>query len=222
VTPVERIQQNLLARSERRLLNWLCARLPKWVKPDLLTTIGFLGAVTSSAGYVLSNWSPLWLWLAISGYFINWFGDSLDGSLARFRGIERPTFGYFIDHSTDSIANLILVAGIGFSPYVRLDVALFGIAAYLLLSIHTFLAARVVGEFRLSYVAAGPTELRLLLIAMTLCMLWLGPQAIGATPFTVFDAFIGALAAIMIVLYVVQTAVTARKLAARYKKGSGE
>jgi archaetidylinositol phosphate synthase len=210
--PVERIQQNLLASSERRLLNWLCARLPSWVMPDHLTVLGFSGSVTSATGYTLSLLRPEWLWLAIAGYFINWFGDSLDGSLARFRKTERPTFGYFIDHSTDSLANLILIIGLGLSPYVRLDVALFGIAAYLLLSIHTFLAARVVSEFRLSYVAAGPTELRLLLIAMTLCMLTFGPVSVGQTIFTAFDVFIGSLASILIVIYVVQTASTARKL----------
>jgi archaetidylinositol phosphate synthase len=212
LAPVQRIQQNLLATSERRLLNWLCARLPSWVMPDHLTLLGFSGSVTSAAGYTLSLLRPEWLWLAIAGYFINWFGDSLDGSLARFRKTERPTFGYFIDHSTDSLANLILIIGLGLSPYVRLDVALFGIAAYLLLSIHTFLAARVVSEFRLSYVAAGPTELRLVLIAMTLCMLAFGPVTVGPTVFTAFDIFIGALASVLIVIYIIQTAVTANKL----------
>ena len=212
LAPVQRIQQNLLATSERRLLNWLCARLPSWVMPDHLTLLGFSGSVTSAAGYTLSLWRPEWLWLAIAGYFINWFGDSLDGSLARYRKTERPTFGYFIDHSTDSLANLILIVGLGLSPYVRLDVALFGIAAYLLLSIHTFLAARVVSEFRLSYVAAGPTELRLVLIAMTLCMLAFGPVTVGPTVFTAFDVFVGALASVLIAIYIIQTAVTANKL----------
>jgi phosphatidylglycerophosphate synthase len=212
VTPVDRIQQNLLAASERRLLNWLCARLPSWVMPDYLTALGFSGAVISAAGYALSTWHVAWLWLAISGYFINWFGDSLDGSLARFRKTERPTFGYFIDHSTDSLANLILIIGLGLSPYVRLDVALFGIAGYLLLSIHTFLAARVVSEFRLSYVAAGPTELRLMLIVMTLCMIAFGPMPLWHTVLTVFDGFIVILASILIILYISQTIATARKL----------
>ena len=212
LNPVERIQQNVLATAERRLLNWLCERLPRWVKPDHLTALGFSGSVTSATGYALSTWHPAWLWMAIAGYFINWFGDSLDGSLARFRKIERPKFGYFIDHSTDSIANLILIAGLGLSPYVRLDVAMFGIAGYLLLSIHTFLAARVLDEFRLSYIAAGPTELRLMLIAMTGTMLALGPQTMAGGDYTVFDAFIATLGSVLIVLYIVQTIATARRL----------
>lgn len=212
MTPVVRIQHNMLAKAERRLLNWLCARLPGWLKPDHLTAIGFAGSAISATGYVLSNWGAAWLSLAVAGYFINWFGDSLDGSLARYRKIERPRFGYFLDHSTDSAANLLLVTGLGLSPYVRLDVAMFGIAAYLLLSIHTFLAARVVSEFRLSYVSAGPTELRLILIALTISMAAIGPAVIGTSSFTPFDVLIALIAAVMIILYVVQTASTARKL----------
>jgi archaetidylinositol phosphate synthase len=212
MTPVTRIQQNLLATSERRLLNWICARLPGWVKPDQLTILGFTGSCLSSAGYVLSNGHQGWLWLAIAGYFINWFGDSLDGSLARFRNIERPTYGYFIDHSTDSLANMILVIGIGLSPYVDLTVALFGLSGYFLLSIHTFLAARVVGEFRLSYMAGGPTELRIALIAVTLGMLYVGPGMIVWDRFSVFDAILGVVGIILVLLYIIQTVSTARRL----------
>jgi phosphatidylglycerophosphate synthase len=210
--PVERIQQNMLAASERRLLTWICARLPAWVTPDQLTALGFFGSLMTSACYFLSNQSSLWLWLAISGYFINWFGDSLDGSLARFRKIERPKYGYFIDHSADSLANTILVIGIGSSPYVSLDIALFALAGYLLLSIHSFLAARVMGEFRLSYLAGGPTELRIILIAMTLFMIGVGPRSLGFRHMTVFDAFVVCVGAILILLYIIQTLTAARQL----------
>ncbi len=210
--PVNRIQLNLLAKSERRLLNWLCERMPAWVSPDLLTAIGFSGSVISAIGYFLSNMNAHWLWLAIVGYFINWFGDSLDGSIARYRKIERPKFGYFLDHSTDSFANMILVIGIGSSPYARLDVAMFGLVGYLLMSIHTFLSARVIGEFRLTYLNGGPTELRLILIAMTLAMLNYGTERIAGLSFGVFDAFIASLAILMMSLYVIQTAKTAAAL----------
>jgi archaetidylinositol phosphate synthase len=205
MTPVTRIQQNMLATSERRLLNWICPRLPAWMTPDQLTIIGFSGTCITAAGYILSNWSAIWLWVAIAGYFINWFGDSLDGSLARFRKIERPDYGYFIDHSTDSLANVILVSGIGLSPYVDLNVALFGLAGYLLLSIHTFLAAKVMGEFRLSYASAGPTELRIGLVIMTLIMLVVGPEATAWRDFTGFDIGLGIVGAILVLLYIKQT-----------------
>lgn len=210
---ITRIQQNLLAVAERRLLTWICARLPMWVTPDLLTGIGVAGAGVIFAGYALSDRGPGWLWLAILGFFIQWFGDSLDGSLARFRKIERPSFGYFIDHSCDGAATLMIVAGLGASPYVRLDVALFALVGYLLLAIHAFLSVKVIGEMKLSYLNAGPTELRLMLIALTLAMMVFGPHGpklvggLGA-----FDVLIAVVAAILIGLFVIQTLSTARRL----------
>jgi archaetidylinositol phosphate synthase len=213
--PVERIQENFLAKHERRLLNWLCARLPDWLTPDRLTATGFGGSMISVAGYIMSNQDRNWLWLAVAGYFINWFGDSLDGSVARFRKIERPSFGYFIDHSTDALATSFLLASIGLSPYARLDVLLIGLVCYLLLSIHAFLAAKVIDEFRLSYVGAGPTELRLLLIAMTITMYWLGPKASPWLNLSVFDVFIAGFSVILLSLFIKQTLQTARKIGKR-------
>src|SRR5688572_3233360 len=96
--PVTRVQQNLLAAAERRLLSWLCQRMPAWVTPDHLTAAGIVGALAVFVGYVASNSHSGWLWLAIGGIVLHWFGDSLDGTIARFRSIERPKFGYFIDH----------------------------------------------------------------------------------------------------------------------------
>jgi phosphatidylglycerophosphate synthase len=215
VKPVRRIQENILARGERRLLTWLCARLPAWVRPDYLTALGVAGAFVVFAGYAASRLDAQWLWVTIAGYFIHWFGDSLDGSLARFRNIERPRFGYFIDHSADGLGNLLILGGLGVSPFVRLDVALFALAGYYLLSIHAFLAARILGELKLSYVAAGPTELRLVLIAMTLCMMALGPVPSAFAPFTYFDLIVGPVGAILILLFIIQTLVTARRISAQ-------
>ena len=178
VKPIARIQQNVLARSERRLLTWLCGKLL----------------------------------LAISGYFIHWFGDSLDGSLARFREIERPRFGYFVDHSADALGTMMIVLGIGLSPYVRLDVALLALAGYYLLSIHAFLAVRVVGELKLSYVAAGPTELRLILIAMSLTMFGVRMPRPVYGPFSAFDIAMGVAGLAMIAIFVVQTGIVARRI----------
>lgn len=211
--PIDRIQQNLLAASERRLLTWLCAHMPRWVTPDLLTGLGMVGAFAIFAGYAASSLHVDWLWLAIAGYAVQWFGDSMDGSLARFRRIERPSYGYFIDHSCDGLATLLILAGMGASPYIRMDVALVALAGYLLLSIHAYLAARVIGEFKLSYLAAGPTELRLLLIGMTLAMMALGyaPGLFGAI--SGFDVFVGLIAALLVILFVIQTLSTAKRLA---------
>lgn len=213
--PITRIQQNLLAASERRLLNWMCARIPAWITPDILTAAGVAGALAVFAGYAASGASSAWLWLSIGGYFLHWLGDSLDGSLARYRRIERPSFGYFIDHSCDGLSTLLILAGMGLSPYVRLDVALLCLAGYLLLSIHAFLSARVLGELKLSHVGAGPTELRLVLIALTLAMMALGagPGFFGRV--SGFDLFVGGVGIILILLFVVQTIVAGRRIAMR-------
>jgi archaetidylinositol phosphate synthase len=213
--PPVRIQQNILARGERRVLNWICARLPQWVTPDQLTTLGFLGAVMVAMGYMLSWLGAGWLALSIVGYVVNWFGDSLDGSLARWRRIERPSYGYFVDHSVDGLATLLMVGSIGLSPYMRFDVALLGVIGYLLLSIHSFLAAKVVGEFRLSYMAGGPTVLRLMLITMTALMPVIGGADINGTNFSPFDLFGMVVSSVLITLFVTQSFALARKLAGR-------
>ncbi len=210
---LNRVQQNVLAATERRLLTWLCSRMPAWVTPDLLTILGVIGAVMTFAGYVLSNVGSNWLLLAIAGYVVQWFGDSMDGSLARYRHIERPSYGYFIDHSCDGLVVLLILAGMGLSPFVTMDVAMVALAGYLLLSIHAYLSARVLGEFKLSYLSAGPTELRFLLIGLTIMMMELGygPGLFGA--WSGFDIFVGTVAAILIFLFVAQTLFTGRRLA---------
>lgn len=210
--PVRRIQQNLLALQERRLLDWLCARMPAWVTPDLLTTIGVFGAAMIFAGYLASNLDPLWLLLSVAGYLVHWFGDSMDGSIARFRRIERPNFGYFVDHSCDAVATVLILGGLGLSPYVQIEVAMLAMIGYLLLSIHAFLAARVMGELRLSYMGGGPTELRIVLIALTAAMMWFGhgPGWFGTV--SGLDLFVGGVAVILIVLFAIQSVIAGRIL----------
>ena len=209
--PIERIQKNLLARPERKLLNWLCSIMPAWVTPDRLTSLGVFGAMVTFAGYAASGYGDGWLWLAIVGYVLQWFGDSMDGSLARHRHIERPSYGYFIDHSCDGIVTLLILGGMGFSPFVRVDVAMFAVTGYLLLSIHAYLAARVMGEFKLSYGIAGPTELRFLLIGMTIAMMMSDP--IRRPEISGFDLIVGAVGAVFVILFVSQTLIAGRRLA---------
>lgn len=195
------------------MLDWLCARMPAWVKPDLLTAVGMAGAVLIFAGYATSLLNEDWLWLCMPGYLLHWFGDSMDGSLARFRHIERPRYGYFLDHSCDGMATFLILLGIGVSPYVRLEVSLIAMVGYLLLCIHAFLAVRVLGEMRLSYLNAGPTELRLILITLTFAMLLLGDKQRDMEAMTGFDWFVGGVGVILIGLFVVQTVRSVRKLA---------
>ncbi|MFC4291699.1 CDP-alcohol phosphatidyltransferase family protein [Sphingorhabdus arenilitoris] len=212
-----RIQENLTAKIERRMLNWLCARLPMWVTPDLLTSIGFTGAVMAALGYALSNFAPEWLFLTLIGFSLNWFGDSLDGSIARYRKIERPNYGYFIDHSLDALANGLLIMGMGLSPYMRMDTALAGLAGYLLLSIHTFISAKIFGVMRLTYFGGGPTEVRLILMAMTLAMYFYGTDTAISWPiaqqqFSPFDIFAVGLGSLLAMIFVFHTIKTGRYL----------
>lgn len=213
ITPLVRIQENVLAVQERRLLNWICPRLPGWVTPDKLTVLALIGAATIFAGYVGSIASRHWLWLSVAGYFLHWFGDSLDGSLARFRSIERPRYGYFVDHSADVLGALLILIGLGISPYIRLDVALIALAGYYMLAAHSFLSARVAGELKLSYVAAGPTELRLILIGLTVSMYAIGYDEPQFEGLGAFDLIVGTVGAVLVVVFLFQTLTLARRLA---------
>jgi archaetidylinositol phosphate synthase len=218
MTSPPRIQQSILAANERRLLNWLCPRLPLWVTPDILTAFGFVGALMVGAAYVLSAENLAWLWLAQAGYLINWFGDSLDGSVARWRGIERPRYGYFLDHSVDAVATLAMLAGLGMGPFMELEIALIALVAYLMLSIHTYLCAQVIDTFKLTYLAGGPTELRLMLMAMTGAMFFVGPEKLYGTGLSAFDMFALLVSAILLAIFAFQTATTARLLATAERK----
>jgi archaetidylinositol phosphate synthase len=177
----DRILTSVLAARERALLNWLCRRLPGWVTPDRLTAVGTIGAAIASLGYVASNWRPEFLFLASVGVAVNWFGDSLDGSLARHRRIERPRYGFFLDHSVDAINILIFAAGLGLSPYVSMDAALFLLCGYYLLSIHVYLSAQINGELKLTHAYCGPTEFRLLAIAFNCLIYVVGPFELEVT-----------------------------------------
>ncbi len=149
---------------------WLAARMPRWVTPDLLTAIGVLGATVTCVGYAFAGAHPALLWIATFGLVINWFGDSLDGTVARFRHIERPRYGYFLDNSLDCLAALLLALGLGLSGYVRFDFGFFTLAAYMMMSALTFLRANVTGVFYVTYGGIGPTEIRIACIVVNICL----------------------------------------------------
>lgn len=160
----QRIQTSLLNAAEKRILIWLAQRQPSWVTSDMLTFLGVGGAVICALGFLLSCWNIQWLWLSSLGLVINWYGDSLDGTLARVRNTQRPVYGFFIDHTLDAITICIMCIGAGLSPMLRLDIAMLILAGYLCLSIYTYIGAILKGEFRLTYSSFGPTEFRLIVI----------------------------------------------------------
>ena len=187
---VRRVQTNIIAIKERQLLTWLCSRMPLWVTSDRLTLFGVAGAIVVFASDLLSRSNPAFLWLASLGFVIHWFGDSLDGSLARYRREERPIYGYFLDHTVDAICNLMIMAGLGFTLHVRMDVALFTLVGYYLLCMYVFINNHISGVFQLSFLGFGPTELRLCLIAINTGMIFAGHAGfmLGGQFFSYYDA----------------------------------
>lgn len=159
-----RIQTSILNGVEKKVLVWLAERQPRWVTSDLLTYIGVAGALVCGLGFALSSLDIGWLWLSSAGLVINWYGDSLDGTLARVRGTQRPKYGFFIDHSIDAITITMMCVGAGLSPLLRLDVALGVLAAYLIISVYTYVCTIVTNQMRLTYGKLGPTEFRLIII----------------------------------------------------------
>src|SRR5712671_590874 len=185
----ERRATFILARAEKRLLPRIAASLPRWVSPDLMTAIGVLGSTLIALGYILSTHDRHWLWLASGGLIVNWFGDSLDGTLARVRKIERPRYGFYLDHLTDAYSTTLIGLGLGFSPYMLLSVGLAIVIAYLILSINVYLETHVFGVFRYGYGILGPTEARGVLFLLNTAALVIGPIpfVVRGIRMTVFD-----------------------------------
>jgi archaetidylinositol phosphate synthase len=159
-----RIQQSVLAGPEKRLLVWMAERTPAWIHPDHLTIFGFLAQLMTGVSYALARSSDLGLSGAIVFLLLNWFGDSMDGTLARVRQQLRPRYGFYVDHMLDSIGAVALMGGLALSGYMRPAIAVGLLVMFLLLSIQSYLATYTLGEFRMSFWSLGPTELRLFLI----------------------------------------------------------
>src|SRR3954471_12060737 len=162
----EREPNFLLANVEKRLLRWIAARLPRWILPDDLTRLGVAAAIAICAAYQLSNESRAWLWVASALLGVHWLGDALDGALARVRKIERPRYGYYLDHLVDALSTAAIGIGLGLSPYMLLAVGTLLVVAYLVLSINVYLESYALGRFSIGYGKVGPTEMRVLLIAL--------------------------------------------------------
>ena len=169
----QRIQTSILNPLEKKVLVYLAGRMPAWVTSDMLTLVGFLGAIIMATGYSLSNLNLHWLWLSCFGLLVNWFGDSLDGSLARVRNTQRKTYGFYIDHNVDVINETIMFIGVGVSPLVNMSFAMFALIAYLMLSVYVYIDCHLKGEMRLTYGGLGPTEFRLMLFIVNICFIYI-------------------------------------------------
>lgn len=211
----EREESFLLAVPEKRLLRWLAGKMPRWILPDDMTALGVLAAFGVAAAYQLSNESFTWLWVASGLLILQWIGDSLDGTLARVRGIERPTYGYYLDHLVDAIATAAIGIGLGLSPFMLLSVGTLIVVVYLILSINVYLESFAFNRFSIGYGKIGPTEIRLVLIALNTALalkLGLDFRLVGLD-LTIFDVVGLAIAGVMLVLLVGRSVTNLRELA---------
>jgi archaetidylinositol phosphate synthase len=172
VPEMRRVQESWVASAERRVLVRLAMRTPQRIGPDHLTLLGFGAQVGAGACYALAAWNRYWLLGVIACLAFNWLGDSLDGTLARVRRKLRPRYGFYVDHMVDSFGAVALMGGLALSGYMHPWIAIGLLVAFLMLSIQSYLAAQTLGEFRLSFWRFGPTELRILLAAGSLALLW--------------------------------------------------
>jgi len=210
-----RKKQFVLARVETRVLTFIAQRLPAWIKPDHMTALGVLAAFGIAGAYLLSNGDKAWLGGASVLLVVHWLGDSLDGTLARVRKIERPKYGYYLDHLVDALATAVIGLGLGLSPYMLLAVGLMIVIAYLILSINTYLETHAFGVFALGYGGIGPTEVRLVLIGLnTLVALGVGLGfSVGDLGLTVLDLIGLGIAGVMITALIARAARNLRRLA---------
>src|SRR3954469_21830934 len=151
----------LLARPEQKLLEAIARRLPAFVRPDHLTALALVAAVGFAVAAAYGAF-----FVAAGLLVVHWFGDSLDGTLARVRHAERPRYGYYLDHLADAAATALVGLGLGLSGEMHLAVALGLVIAYLALSINTYLETQALGRFTLGYGRLGPTEARLALFGL--------------------------------------------------------
>ncbi|MFA6334008.1 MAG: CDP-alcohol phosphatidyltransferase family protein [Bacteroidales bacterium] len=200
-----RIQTSILSKMEKKVLVRIAKKLPQWVTSDQLTWLGLFGAFISCGGYFLSNWGVEFLWLSSFGFLVNWFGDSLDGTLARVRNAQRPIYGFYIDHNIDGLTVLIICIGAGASPFISFSTAMLILAGYYLLSIFTYINTYLKGEFKISYSALGPTEFRLIIILINTLFIFLPtenpPIIIMGITLKFFDIFAIGIALVLFILY---------------------
>ncbi len=183
----KREQVSLLAPLEKPALIWLAHRMPRWVTSDHLTLAGFAAMFLAGLSYWAARYDPRALLLVNLWLVVNWFGDSLDGTVARVRNKQRPKYGFYVDHITDAFGTFFLLGGLGLSGYVSRPVAAGLLIVYFLLSIEVYLATYTLGTFHLSHWKFSPTELRLLLIVGNIALLFRPMAKIFGRQFLLFD-----------------------------------
>jgi archaetidylinositol phosphate synthase len=214
-TPARRVNQALTASLEKRALQWMARHAPRWLTSDQLTLLGLIAQIAAGAAYALSHDNRYALLLVNLCLVLNWFGDSMDGTLARIRCQQRPRFGFYVDHMVDVLGATALVCGLGLSGFVHWQVALAMLVGFLLLSSESYLATYTLSRFQFSQGIFGPTEIRILLIAGNLALLRSPYATVFGHKMLLFDLG-GAIAAICMFAMVI--VLTVRRTAQLYRE----
>jgi len=178
----------ILAEPERKALLWLAHRTPRWVNSDHLTLLGLASMLLAGVSFWAADGNRLALLAVVLFLALNWFGDSLDGTLARYRHQQRPKYGYYVDHVIDLIGTTALLVGLSLSGYMSPLIALGLLGAFLLVEAEVYLATHVRQVFQLGMFGFGPTELRIVLATGALYLLhnpWVHVGVYG--PYLLFD-----------------------------------
>jgi archaetidylinositol phosphate synthase len=185
--PAKRVMDSILAVPERHALHWLAAHMPRQVNSDHLTAVGLVSMLGAGIAYFAARWNPYALLVVCVCLVLNWFGDSLDGTLARFRDQQRPRYGFYVDHIVDALSALFLLGGLALSGYMHPWIAIALLLAYNLLAMESYLATYTIGEFRIAHFLFGPTELRALLIIGNIFLLFHPFATLAGHVFRLFD-----------------------------------
>lgn len=216
----KRINDGILGGLERPALKWLAIHSPKWINSDIYTIIGVAGAAIAFGGYFLSRYNVAYLWLATFGFVVNWLGDSMDGTLARYRHAERPLYGYFVDHIVDAMTEVMFFLGIGITLYVTFDVAALALIAFLLMSVLVFVQTYVTDEFKISYAMLAPTEGRALAVILNTAMFFFREQVwqvklsfLGTIAINPYDVYVGIIGLLLLYFFLTNFFKVASRLA---------
>ncbi len=203
----ERVNESLTANWEDRNLPRIANALPDWVQPDHMTLLGIVASLMIAAGYYMTFESTTWLLLANLGLFLHWFGDSLDGTLARVRNAERERYGYFVDHLCDAGTAFVIAFGLGFSPLMDLRVALFAVICYLMMNVFVHIDTYVRGTFKLSHGKLGPTETRIIVGLLNMVVLFWNPVLLtfNDVSLTFLDVCALGIGVVLIIVFLVQS-----------------
>ena len=208
----ERQQLSILTPLEKLTLRWLADRMPAWVNSDHLTLLGFAGMILTGVSYYLAQFNRLFLVAGVVCLAVNWFGDSLDGTLARVRNRQRPRYGFYVDHIVDAFGIAFLLTGLGLSGYMSPNVAMAVLIAYFLVNIEIYLATYTLGVFKLSYGVMGPTEFRVIVCIGNLVLLNRKTVRLGENSYLLCDVSGVVAIVVLVAIAIVSTIKNTKRL----------